>query len=115
MSKAGALDLASGVGGKIEKDEVMSAVEKYILGFHLDLKILVSVLLLRMSFLCSSLRCFNLFLRGEWRFLFLLFFIRLESRITSMMTFTRKKEILAFTGMLVFLKIKNVGVLCCWI
>ncbi|KAI9169458.1 hypothetical protein LWI28_012623 [Acer negundo] len=29
MSKAGALDLASGVGGKIEKDEVLSAVEQY--------------------------------------------------------------------------------------
>ncbi|XP_059598050.1 cycloartenol-C-24-methyltransferase isoform X1 [Vitis vinifera] len=29
MSKAGALDLASGVGGKIQKDEVLSAVEKY--------------------------------------------------------------------------------------
>ncbi|KAJ8423137.1 hypothetical protein Cgig2_016490 [Carnegiea gigantea] len=29
MSKAGALDLASGVGGKIEKDSVLSAVEKY--------------------------------------------------------------------------------------
>ena len=36
MSKAGALDLASGVGGKIEKAEVLSAVEKYIydLCFH---------------------------------------------------------------------------------
>lgn len=29
MSKAGALDLASGVGGKIEKKEVLSAVEQY--------------------------------------------------------------------------------------
>ncbi|KAJ4711594.1 Methyltransferase [Melia azedarach] len=29
MSKAGAFDLASGVGGKIEKTEVLSAVEKY--------------------------------------------------------------------------------------
>ncbi|KAF5738384.1 Cycloartenol-C-24-methyltransferase -like protein [Tripterygium wilfordii] len=29
MSKAGALDLASGVGGKIEKDDVLSAVDKY--------------------------------------------------------------------------------------
>ncbi|PON57538.1 Sterol methyltransferase [Trema orientale] len=29
MSKAGALDLASGVGGKIEKNQVLSAVEKY--------------------------------------------------------------------------------------
>ncbi|KAH6803498.1 sterol methyltransferase 1 [Perilla frutescens var. frutescens] len=29
MSKAGALDLASGVGGKIQKDEVLSAVDKY--------------------------------------------------------------------------------------
>ncbi|ONI20496.1 hypothetical protein PRUPE_2G019200 [Prunus persica] len=29
MSKAGALDLASGVGGKIDKTEVLSAVEKY--------------------------------------------------------------------------------------
>ena len=29
MSKAGALDLASGLGGKIQKDEVLSAVEKY--------------------------------------------------------------------------------------
>ncbi|KAK3223927.1 hypothetical protein Dsin_010952 [Dipteronia sinensis] len=29
MSKAGALDLASGLGGKIEKDEVLSAVEQY--------------------------------------------------------------------------------------
>ncbi|KAI3739083.1 hypothetical protein L2E82_29474 [Cichorium intybus] len=29
MSKAGALDLASGLGGKIEKDDVLSAVDKY--------------------------------------------------------------------------------------
>ncbi|XP_059668413.1 cycloartenol-C-24-methyltransferase-like [Cornus florida] len=29
MSKSGALDLASGVGGKIEKNEVLSAVKKY--------------------------------------------------------------------------------------
>lgn len=29
MSKAGAFDLASGVGGKIDKTEVLSAVEKY--------------------------------------------------------------------------------------
>ncbi|KAE8676811.1 Cycloartenol-C-24-methyltransferase 1 [Hibiscus syriacus] len=29
MSKAGAFDLASGVGGKIDKSEVLSAVEKY--------------------------------------------------------------------------------------
>ncbi|KAJ0095777.1 hypothetical protein Patl1_17159 [Pistacia atlantica] len=29
MSKAGALDLASGLGGKIDKSEVLSAVEKY--------------------------------------------------------------------------------------
>ncbi|CAI0393814.1 unnamed protein product [Linum tenue] len=29
MSKAGALDLASGLGGKIEKKEVLSAVEQY--------------------------------------------------------------------------------------
>ncbi|KAI3739082.1 hypothetical protein L2E82_29473 [Cichorium intybus] len=29
MSKAGALDLASGVGGNIEKDEILSAVDKY--------------------------------------------------------------------------------------
>ncbi|CAN1342307.1 SMT1 [Linum perenne] len=29
MSKAGALDLASGLGGKIEKQEVLSAVEQY--------------------------------------------------------------------------------------
>ncbi|MBA0854194.1 hypothetical protein Goshw_027346 [Gossypium schwendimanii] len=29
MSKAGALDLASGLGGKIEKTEVLSAVEQY--------------------------------------------------------------------------------------
>ncbi|XWS77394.1 hypothetical protein CRYUN_Cryun01aG0257800 [Craigia yunnanensis] len=29
MSKAGALDLASGLGGKIDKTEVLSAVEKY--------------------------------------------------------------------------------------
>ncbi|KAI3739908.1 hypothetical protein L2E82_30320 [Cichorium intybus] len=27
MSKAGALDLASGVGGNIEKDEILSAVD----------------------------------------------------------------------------------------
>lgn len=31
MSKAGALDLATGLGGKIDKGEVFSAVEKYIL------------------------------------------------------------------------------------
>lgn len=31
MSKAGALDLATGLGGKIDKSEVLSAVEKYIL------------------------------------------------------------------------------------
>lgn len=30
MSKAGALDLASGLGGKMEKDDVLSAVDKYI-------------------------------------------------------------------------------------
>ncbi|KAL7234341.1 hypothetical protein ACSBR1_017857 [Camellia fascicularis] len=29
MSKAGALDLATGVGGKIEKDDVLSAVQRY--------------------------------------------------------------------------------------
>ncbi|CAL5420986.1 unnamed protein product [Camellia sinensis] len=29
MAKSGALDLATGVGGKIEKNEVLSAVEKY--------------------------------------------------------------------------------------
>ena len=29
MSKTGALDLASGVGGKIKKKEVQSAVEQY--------------------------------------------------------------------------------------
>ncbi|KAL6981160.1 Cycloartenol-C-24-methyltransferase [Sarracenia purpurea var. burkii] len=29
MSKAGALDLATGLGGKIEKEEVLSAVDKY--------------------------------------------------------------------------------------
>lgn len=29
MSRSGALDLASGVGGKIEKNEVLSAVQKY--------------------------------------------------------------------------------------
>uniref|UniRef100_A0A0A0LD12 Methyltransferase n=1 Tax=Cucumis sativus TaxID=3659 RepID=A0A0A0LD12_CUCSA len=29
MSKTGALDLASGLGGKLEKNEVLSAVEKY--------------------------------------------------------------------------------------
>ncbi|XP_021280016.1 cycloartenol-C-24-methyltransferase 1-like [Herrania umbratica] len=29
MSKTGALDLASGLGGKIEKTDVLSAVEKY--------------------------------------------------------------------------------------
>lgn len=30
MSKPGAMDLASGLGGKIDKDEVLSAVDKYI-------------------------------------------------------------------------------------
>lgn len=30
MSKAGALDLATGLGGKIEKNEVLSAVEQYV-------------------------------------------------------------------------------------
>lgn len=30
MSKSGALDLASGVGGKIDKKEVKSAVEQYV-------------------------------------------------------------------------------------
>lgn len=30
MSKAGTLDLASGLGGKIEKDDVLNAVDKYI-------------------------------------------------------------------------------------
>nr|GFB26862.1 cycloartenol-C-24-methyltransferase [Tanacetum cinerariifolium] len=29
MSKAGAFDLATGLGGKIEKDDVLSAVDKY--------------------------------------------------------------------------------------
>jgi sterol 24-C-methyltransferase len=31
MSKAGALDLASGVGGKISKEEVKSAVDEYVI------------------------------------------------------------------------------------
>ena len=30
MSRSGALDLASGVSGKIEKNEVLSAVQKYL-------------------------------------------------------------------------------------
>lgn len=30
MSKAGAFDLASGLGGKIQKDDVLSAVDKYV-------------------------------------------------------------------------------------
>lgn len=30
MSKAGAFDLASGLGGKIDKNEVLSAVDKYV-------------------------------------------------------------------------------------
>lgn len=34
MSKAGAFDLATGVGGKIEKDEVLSAVDKYTLSLQ---------------------------------------------------------------------------------
>lgn len=34
MSKAGALDLASGLGGKIDKDDVLSAVDKYTLSLH---------------------------------------------------------------------------------
>ena len=29
MSKAGALNLATGLGGKIDKSDVLSAVEKY--------------------------------------------------------------------------------------
>lgn len=29
MSKGGAFDLATGLGGKIEKDDVLSAVDKY--------------------------------------------------------------------------------------
>ena len=35
MSKTGAFDLASGVGGKIEKDDVLAAVEKYSFPFYL--------------------------------------------------------------------------------
>lgn len=38
MSKAGALDLASGLGGKIAKDDVLSAVDKY---FHRFLSFLI--------------------------------------------------------------------------
>ena len=34
MSKGGALDLASGLGGKIQKDDVLEAVDKYILFIH---------------------------------------------------------------------------------
>uniref|UniRef100_A0A0A9CYZ1 Uncharacterized protein n=1 Tax=Arundo donax TaxID=35708 RepID=A0A0A9CYZ1_ARUDO len=30
MSKSGALDLASGLGGKINKEEVKSAVDEYV-------------------------------------------------------------------------------------
>lgn len=37
MSKTGALDLASGLGGKIDKSEVLSAVEKYKLTLSLSL------------------------------------------------------------------------------
>jgi len=32
MSKSGALDLASGLGGKIDKEEVKSAVDEYVPG-----------------------------------------------------------------------------------
>lgn len=31
MEKSGALDLATGLGGKLKKEEVESAVEKYII------------------------------------------------------------------------------------
>lgn len=31
MAKGGALDLASGLGGKIQKDDVLEAVDKYFL------------------------------------------------------------------------------------
>jgi hypothetical protein len=34
MSKAGALDLASGLGGKINKEEVKSAVDEYVSESH---------------------------------------------------------------------------------
>ncbi|RWV99689.1 hypothetical protein GW17_00037394, partial [Ensete ventricosum] len=30
MSKSGALDLATGVGGKIKKEDVQSAVDQYV-------------------------------------------------------------------------------------
>jgi len=35
MSKAGALDLATGLGGKIDKSDVLSAVEKYSSSFSI--------------------------------------------------------------------------------
>lgn len=44
MSKAGAFDLASGLGGKIAKDDVLSAVDKYFHRF-LSCLILVSALM----------------------------------------------------------------------
>jgi hypothetical protein len=34
MSKSGALDLASGLGGKITKEEVKSAVDEYVSESH---------------------------------------------------------------------------------
>ncbi len=44
MSKKGALDLASGLGGKLDKKEVLSAVEKYFF-FFLSLSVCVCVCL----------------------------------------------------------------------
>lgn len=43
MSKAGALDLASGLGGKIDKDDVLSAVDKYTLSLHTHIYVCISL------------------------------------------------------------------------
>ena len=45
MSKKGALDLASGLGGKMDKKEVLSAVEKYIFFFSFSLCLCVCLVL----------------------------------------------------------------------
>jgi hypothetical protein len=54
MSKAGAMDLASGLGGKIEKSEVLSAVDKYDVSLTLCLSSVVIVERQTNLFLCLS-------------------------------------------------------------
>ena len=68
MSKARALDLATGLGGKIEKQEVLSAVDKYSLtlslslslpGFIIDMQIDTTTYKVNLDWLWSSVSVFS--------------------------------------------------------